>query len=329
MNRITIIVPVYNNALQLPALLDALLGQTRKPWQILCSDDGSTDASLKILQEYAKEDDCIQVITGENKGVSTARNRALLLAEGDYIGFCDADDVPEPDYLQRLSDALIETGTDMACCGFTRIYTATGVQEKLPTGSWQQALTDRDEMARRLLRPDGYTTVLWNKLFRREALTGTNGQLLHFDAELHIVEDGEYLFRSNVRSAVFLKEALYRYMVRTDGAMYGAVTPRKLTEPVARKQIIVWTENMAPDVQALAKMKYQKGIRDLMFHGVIDGDAAKVRHLTRELSIYRRELFLSPALPKKEKFKYHIYYPIIRLNLRRTGKFLMERLSGH
>jgi hypothetical protein len=76
-------------------------------------------------------------------------------------------------------------------------------------------------------------------------------------------------------------------------------------------------------------MKYQKGIRDLMFHAVIDGDAAKVWDLRTELKTYAGELFASPALSKKEKIKYHVYYPIICLNLRHIGAFLMDRLSGH
>ena len=111
--------------------------------------------------------------------------------------------------------------------------------------------------------------------------------------------------------------------------MYGGVTDRKLTEPDARKKIVKHAEAMAPDVLDLAKMKYQKGVRDLMFHAVISGDGKKVRHLLPELNTYRRELFVSPALSRKEKLKYRIYRPIIAWNLRRTGAFLMARFGGH
>ena len=146
---------------------------------------------------------------------------------------------------------------------------------------------------------------------------------------LHIVEDGEYIFRSSVRSAVFFPDRLYRYFARTAGAMYGAVNDRKLTELDARKKIVALTADFSPEVQALAKMKYQKGVRDLMFHGVIDGDAVKVWHLRPELKVYAKELFASPAVSKKEKLKYHVYYPIICFNLRHIGALLMKLFGGH
>ena len=70
---------------------------------------------------------------------------------------------------------------------------------------------------------------MWNKLFRRQALLDENGALLQFDPSLHIVEDGEFIFRTGVEKAVFTTQLLYRYTVRTSGAMYGKVNSRKLT----------------------------------------------------------------------------------------------------
>ena len=269
------------------------------------------------------------MILGENLGVSGARNRALREANGDYIGFADADDVAEPGYLRTLAEALEKTGADMACCGFSRHYVKSGAADGLPAAGSKREITDREGMVRLLLRPDGYTTVMWNKLFRRRALTDDRGELLRFDESLHIVEDGEYILRAKIRKAVFLPDRLYRYFVRDSGAMYGAVTERKLTELRARMMIVAATENMAPDVTALARMKYQKGVRDLMFHGVIGGQAQAVRPLRRELKVFAKDLFTSPALSRKEKLKYHVYRPIITLELRRTGAFLMRHLSGH
>lgn len=329
MKRVSLIVPVYNAAKYLPAMAESLLTQDWENMQILFSDDGSTDESVQILTRLAERDSRITIVIEENGGVSAARNRALALVDGDYIGFADADDILAPDYVRKLVEALEATGADMACCGFDRIYEKSGKKDFLPTGHREQETVERDGMARLLLRPDGYTTVVWNKLFRREALTKPDGTLLRFDESLHIVEDGEYIFRSGVKRAVFFPERLYRYYVRTTGAMYGKLTERKLTELTARKKIVALTEHLAPDVQALAKMKYQKGVRDLLFHGVIGGDGAGVKHLRTELTVYREELFRSPALSKKEKIKYHIYGPIIQLNLRHVGAFLMNQFGGH
>ena len=329
MKRISMIIPVYNAEPYIRAMVESLQAQDWENLQILLSDDGSTDGSVDLMTALAEQDPRITVVVGPNTGVSSARNRALRLADGEYIGFADSDDILEPGYLRGLVSALEESGTDMACCGFHRHYVRSGKQDGLPTDGHDREVVDRDGMARLMLRPDGYTTVMWNKLFRREALTRPDGGLLEFDETLHIVEDGEYILRSGVQSAVFFPDRLYRYYVRTSGAMYGAVNERKLTEPAARKKIVALTEDLSPETQDLAKMKYQKGIRDLMFHAVIDGDAAKVWDLRTELKTYAGELFASPALSKKEKIKYHVYYPIICLNLRHIGAFLMDRLSGH
>ena len=205
MKRVSLIIPVYNAAKYLPQMAESLLGQDWENLQILFSDDGSTDESVQILTRLAERDRRITIVIEENGGVSAARNRALALADGDYIGFTDADDILKPDYVRRLAEALEQTGADMACCGFDRIYAASGKQDYLPTGHSEAETVDRNGMARLLLRPDGYTTVVWNKLFRREALTGADGKLMRFDESLHIVEDGEYIFRSGVKRAVFFR----------------------------------------------------------------------------------------------------------------------------
>jgi hypothetical protein len=224
---------------------------------------------------------------------------------------------------------LEQQHADVACCGFTRHYVTSGKSDRMPPRTSDILMADRDGFLRQLLRPDGYTTVVWNKLFRREVLLDASGTPIPFDETLHVVEDGEYLFRLPVSRAVFTPEPLYRYFVRKSGVMYGAVNQRKLTELDARRKLVALCSNASPEVQALARMKYQKGVRDLMLHAVIDGQGAKVRHLRPELSVYREDLFHSPALSRKEKLKYRVYGLIIRLNLKHLGAFLMNTLSGH
>jgi glycosyltransferase involved in cell wall biosynthesis len=329
MKKISLIVPVYNCEAYLTDFVRSVLSQDWPNFQLILSDDGSTDGSFALLQKFSQEDPRITVITGDNRGVSSARNRGLKLAQGDLIGFADADDLLEPSYLSTLARLLEETGADAACCGFSRHYVASGKSDRMPPKASESQETDREGFWHLLLQPDGYTTVVWNKLFRREVLLDASGDPIPFDETLHVVEDGEYLFRLPVRRAVFTPEPLYRYFVRKSGVMYGAVNDRKLTELDARKKIVALCQDASPEVQALARMKYQKGARDLMLHAVIDGQGAKVRHLRPELSVYRQELYGSPALSRKEKLKYRVYGLIIRLNLKHLGAFLMNALSGH
>ena len=329
MKRISLIVPIYNAEPYLRDMVASVLAQGWDNLQLILAEGGSTDASPQIAAELQAAHPCITVVSGPNLGVSANRNRALQVADGDYIGFSDADDMLAPGYFCALAELLEKYGTDVAVCGFTRIYEASGVRDTMPPKDRGVFTTDRDGFLTELLRPDGFTTVVWNKLFRREALTGPDGSLLRFDETLHIVEDGEYLLRSGVQTAAFTCAPFYSYSVRTGGAMYGAMNERKLTELTARRRIAESAEASTPEVQALARMKYQKGVRDLFFHAVIGGSRAMVKPYLGEMRTWRRELFTSPFLSKKEKLKYMIYRPLILLNCKHLSAFLMKKLSGH
>ena len=101
---ISVIVPVYNVETLLPRCVDSILTQTYECLEVLLVDDGSTDASGEICEQFAKKDTRIRVIHKENGGLSSARNAGLDVASGDYIGFVDSDDWIEPEmYAEMLA----------------------------------------------------------------------------------------------------------------------------------------------------------------------------------------------------------------------------------
>ena len=102
---ITVIVPVYNVEKYLTRCVDSIINQTYKNLEIILVDDGSTDSSPAICDNYAKKDSRINVIHKQNNGASSARNAALDIASGDYIGFVDSDDYIKSRYV-RLSARL-------------------------------------------------------------------------------------------------------------------------------------------------------------------------------------------------------------------------------
>lgn len=108
--KFSIIIPVYNVAPYLRECLDSVLKQTCLDWEAICVDDGSTDDSGAILDEYAAHDTRFQIIHQHNAGVSAARNTALKIASGDYLVYIDGDDYLSDDYLRRLFKAACENG---------------------------------------------------------------------------------------------------------------------------------------------------------------------------------------------------------------------------
>ena len=135
-----IIIPVYNVAPYLRECLDSVLAQTFGDWECLCVDDGSTDGSGEILDEYAKKDARFRVVHQRNRGLSAARNRgidcALARAQGHYLTFIDADDWVAPNYLAALYEGCqLQNG----CCavGVQRVYAHEKTSFDIQAVSWK------------------------------------------------------------------------------------------------------------------------------------------------------------------------------------------------
>lgn len=129
---ISIIIPVYNEQRTLERCLDSIYAQSIKNIEILCCDDGSTDKTLDILQEYAERYDNIKIFRQKNQGAGAARNLCLDNVSGNFICFMDADDYYiDSNALQMLYEAAVEQGLNVAC-GFLQENNLTGNIEKMP-----------------------------------------------------------------------------------------------------------------------------------------------------------------------------------------------------
>lgn len=113
---LSIIVPVYNTAPWLRKCLDSIINQTYRNIEIICVDDGSTDDSLAVLQQYAAQDSRIKVLHQENAGVSAARNAGMKLANGEFLTFVDSDDWLELDAYEKILPCM-GGGVDLVCFG--------------------------------------------------------------------------------------------------------------------------------------------------------------------------------------------------------------------
>lgn len=125
---LTIVIPVYNDEKFLSRLLNAILNQeTGYNYEVICINDGSTDSSLNILEEYkAKYPTLLTVITQKNKGISMTRNRGITLSNGEYVGFIDDDDFVEKDYVETIMQRARTSDADIVQTAFS-IVTPDGV----------------------------------------------------------------------------------------------------------------------------------------------------------------------------------------------------------
>lgn len=116
--KVSIIVPVYNVEPYLRKCLDSIMGQTFTDFEAVLVDDGSTDNSGRICDEYAKQDPRFVVVHKQNEGVAKARITAFEHSRGELITFIDADDYVAPEYLEKLSRPIYEDGADMVSCDY-------------------------------------------------------------------------------------------------------------------------------------------------------------------------------------------------------------------
>ena len=118
---VTMIIPVYNAQDSIRRCIESVLNQGYMDFELLLIDDGSTDASGEICEEYQKKDSRVQVIHKENTGVSDTRNLGLKKAKGQYIQFLDSDDWITPDATSLMVRAAKESGCDMVIADFYRV----------------------------------------------------------------------------------------------------------------------------------------------------------------------------------------------------------------
>lgn len=118
LETISIIIPIYNVESYLRKCLDSIMEQSFSCFELLLINDGSTDASAQICQEYVEKDDRIRYFEKENGGVSSARNFGIKHSSGEYITFIDSDDWVEPNYLEILYKAMKEQDADIVVTNY-------------------------------------------------------------------------------------------------------------------------------------------------------------------------------------------------------------------
>ncbi len=161
--EISVIVPVYNTEDYLRQCLDSLSAQTMENIEIIVVDDGSTDRSPKICDEYAEKDPRMIVIHRENGGLSAARNSGLDIAQGEYVLFVDSDDWVEPDFCKVPLDAARQTGADLVI--FQRMWHREGEEAELQPPFPETGIADKGKILTKWW--DIVGVISWNKLYRR------------------------------------------------------------------------------------------------------------------------------------------------------------------
>ena len=211
--KFSVIIPVYNVEAYLRDCLDSVLNQTCADWQAICVNDGSTDGSANILNEYAARESRMKVITQPNGGLSAARNAGIDAAEGEYVLFLDSDDWLEKNALEVLSTSL--DGEDMLCFSGRRYFESDRAYhdaDQLKAQTYLSGMDYYNEKA--LLARDFAFVCVVLRIYKREFLFRHNLQfkegIFHED---NLFTPLACYYAGKVK---VINECLYDYRVRSN-----------------------------------------------------------------------------------------------------------------
>lgn len=222
---VSVCMTVYNIESYMRRSIESVLAQTYRDLEIIMVDDGSTDSSGAICDEYAAHDDRIRVIHKENGGIPSARNACLDAVTGDYICWIDGDDAMEPGMIEDMLKALQESGADISVCRYRQVF-----EDHVIDGSTGQTYVyEGRELMEQFLREDERFLIqnaVWNKLYKAE-LT----EELRFPEMWY--EDMVYTFYLLDRSkrSVYLDRAYYDYTRdRGDSQTNAGINPHTYSD---------------------------------------------------------------------------------------------------
>ncbi len=205
---VSVIVPVYNVQDYIEKCLDSLVNQTLKQLEVIVVDDGSTDRTSLIVDDYQKKYNAmIKVIHKKNEGVSIARNVGLESATGEYIGFLDSDDWVNFDMYEKLYQKAIKDNCDIVACDTLAIYPDKKI---LIESHINETSTIKDLMLKAY-------AVIWNKIYKREIIKG-----IDFKAGMTFCEDVRFLYMlyPRIKKIGSVHESLHNYLQRSGSLTY-------------------------------------------------------------------------------------------------------------
>lgn len=248
MPTVSIIVPVYNTEKYIHRCLDSILAQTYSDFELILVDDGSTDSSSAICEEYAQKDNRVIVFHQKNRGQAAARNYALdwvfANSESEYISFVDSDDWVHPKYLELMHEAVEQLNINICQC----LHIKTDGSKEVPKVERRISCVSVDDAF-----IHWYCGTIWGKLFKRKCF-----EIIRFP-EGQIYEDiaiwYKMLFAEN--SIGLVEETLYFYFINPQGTVRVDWTKPRFARIQAWDRIILFLSGYEnEDVFRNALMRY-------------------------------------------------------------------------
>jgi len=208
--KISVIVPVYNVENYVTKCIESIINQTYNNLEIIIINDGSTDKSGDICEYYANKDDRIILMQQENQGLSMARNNALNIASGDYIGFVDSDDWIKEDMFYTLYSNAIAYDADISMCNF---YYVNSAGENTPYSNENEGIKILEGNIKIAHNIRLSNNVVWNRLYKRYLFDNIRFPKGKAFEDIFVM----YKLVDNANKIVLISDCKYYYLRRETG----------------------------------------------------------------------------------------------------------------
>lgn len=271
---ISVVVPVYNVGKYVEQCLNSIINQTYKNLEIILVDDGSTDNSGKICDEFAKKDDRIKVIHKKNGGLSDARNEGMKVVNGEFIAFVDSDDFLDVDFYEYLMKLQNKYNSDITECNFINVYEDKLNEFKFPKKPEENVIVTDGIGAVFLLMSDddGISTnsvVVWNKLYRKSLFDEISFPV----GKTHEDQFTTYklLFKANI--FVTSTQIKYGYFQRTDSIVNKKFNKKRFDTFLAFDEFLSYCEKCGYDEfkEKILRRYLKTGINFIKLLNSVDG----------------------------------------------------------
>ena len=216
---VSVIIPIYNSEKNIKKCLESIINQTYTNLEIILIDDGSTDNSIEVCQEY--KDDRIKVYKEKNSGPSTARNLGLKQCNGNYIVFVDSDDYIEKNMIEIMLKKIKSDDYDICICGY---YLVSNSLKKKITITINNNKNFKEIVFDYKNNVYGY---LWNRMFKKNSIEKK------FREDISIREDELFLLDNSnyIKKFTFVKEPLYNYISNESSLINSCIlSDKKISE---------------------------------------------------------------------------------------------------
>lgn len=230
MNKISIVVPVYNVENYIDRCIESIINQTYKNIEIILVDDGSKDNSGKICDKYANRDKRIKVVHKLNGGLSSARNAGLDVCSGEYVGFVDGDDWIEKNMYEILISMIKKGKSEIAICGHREVIQNEKVR---PAIQMKNIFLDKNELWEEVF--GDLNVASWNKLYKKEIIGNLRFPLNIIHGE-DLIFNLQYLVKC--KSGVLNKTKCYNYLKRRNSITSSKFSKNKIYEVMVKDKAL-------------------------------------------------------------------------------------------